>query len=38
MIGRKKSCSDIGALSVIGAKHLTPGTLRSYFCPPTKVI
>ena len=28
----------MGTLSAIGAKHLTPGKLRSYFRPPAKVI
>jgi lipoprotein-anchoring transpeptidase ErfK/SrfK len=31
-------CSDVGTLSAIGSKHLTPGALRSYFRPPWKVI
>src|SRR5262245_16809880 len=32
------SCSDVGTSSAIGSKHLTPGTLRSYFRPPPNVI
>src|SRR5262249_48359775 len=32
------SCSDVGTSSAIGSKRLTPGTLRSYFRRPSKVI
>jgi hypothetical protein len=34
----KKSCSAWARRKAIGSKHLTPGTLRSYFRPPPKVI